>query len=90
MSDLKSNRFFILVISIGYVSVLLEDAKVYANHAKKKCVDTDDVKLAVTMTLERSFQPPPPRDVSKTSNKMCFPFEIIDKWLIIFFNFRCR
>lgn len=56
-------------MSIGYVSVLLEDAKVYANHAKKKCVDTEDVKLAVMMQLERSFQPPPPREVSDDFNE---------------------
>jgi transcription initiation factor TFIID subunit 9B len=46
----------------------LDDAKVYANHAKKKVIDLEDVKLAVQMTIDRAFTTPPPRDVSIISN----------------------
>lgn len=48
---------------IGYVTCILDDAKVYTNHAKKKIVDLDDVKLASQMVLDKSFTNPPPRDV---------------------------
>ncbi len=42
---------------------VLDDAKAYANHAKKKTIDLDDVKLAVSMQMEQSFTTPPPREV---------------------------
>lgn len=47
----------------GYVTCILDDSRVYANHAKKKIIDLDDVRLAVKMQLERTFTNPPPRDV---------------------------
>jgi len=46
-----------------YVTSILDDAKIYANHAKKKSVYVEDVKLAVQMQLDKSFTNPPPRDV---------------------------
>lgn len=49
----------------GYVTCILDDAKVYANHAKKKMIDMEDVKLASQMTMEKSFTAPPPREVSR-------------------------
>lgn len=36
----------------------------YANHAKKKLIDLEDVRLAVQMQVDRTFTSPPPRDVS--------------------------
>lgn len=48
----------------GYVTTVLDDAKAYANHAKKKGIDLDDVKLAVSMQMEQSFTSPPPREVT--------------------------
>lgn len=51
----------------GYVTCILDDAKVYANHAKKKVIELDDVKLACQMTLEKAFTAPPPREVSVQS-----------------------
>lgn len=42
----------------------MDDAKVFASHAKKKVIDLEDVKLAVQMTIDRAFTTPPPRDVS--------------------------
>lgn len=46
-----------------YVACILEDAKAYANHAKKKSIDLDDVKLALNIQLEQMFTNPPPREV---------------------------
>lgn len=46
-----------------YVTSALEDARVYANHAKKKIIDVDDVRLALQMQLDKSFTGPPPREV---------------------------
>lgn len=48
---------------LGYVTTVLDDAKAYANHAKKKGIDLEDVKLAVSMQMEQSFTSPPPREV---------------------------
>lgn len=47
----------------GYVTCILDDAKVYANHAKKKVIDSKDVKLASQMMLDKAFTTPPARDV---------------------------
>lgn len=54
-----------IAVALGYVTQILDDARVYANYAKKiKTIEMDDVKLAVHMMMERSFTTPPPRDVS--------------------------
>lgn len=45
------------------MTCILDDAKVYTNHAKKKIIDLDDVKLASQLVLDKSFSNPPPRDV---------------------------
>uniref|UniRef100_A0A8D8RMZ2 Transcription initiation factor TFIID subunit 9 n=1 Tax=Cacopsylla melanoneura TaxID=428564 RepID=A0A8D8RMZ2_9HEMI len=47
----------------NYTTTILEDSRVYANHAKKKTVDLEDIKLAVTNQLSGSFAKPPPREV---------------------------
>lgn len=56
----------------------MDDSRVYANHAKKKFIDLDDVRLAVKMQLERTFTNPPPRDVlldvARTKNNIPLPF----------------
>lgn len=52
------------MFDLGYVTCILDDARVFASHAKKKVIDLDDVKLAVQMTIDRAFTTPPPRDVS--------------------------
>ena len=51
-----------------YVTDILDDAKVYSQHANKKNLDAEDVKLAVQCRTERSFTNPPPRDVSLICN----------------------
>lgn len=48
---------------LGYVADTLDDAKVYSNHASKKNIDGDDVKLAVQCRMDNAFTSPPPRDV---------------------------
>jgi len=42
---------------------LLDEARVYAQHGKKKVIDLDDVKLAVTMQTDKVNTSAPPRDV---------------------------
>lgn len=63
---------------LGYVTCILDDSKVYANHAKKKFIDLEDVRLAVKMQLERTFTNPPPRDVlldvARAKNNIPLPF----------------
>ena len=43
---------------------ILEDARVYSEHAQKKEIDISDVKLAVQTRMDHSFTAPPPREVS--------------------------
>ncbi|XP_030572060.1 transcription initiation factor TFIID subunit 9 [Drosophila novamexicana] len=52
-----------LEFTFRYVTCILDDAKVYANHARKKTIDLDDVRLATEMTLDKSFTGPPSRHV---------------------------
>lgn len=52
------------LLSSGYVTTIIEDAKIYASHAKKSAVDADDIKLAIQCRMDQSFTSPPPRDVS--------------------------
>jgi len=49
---------------LGYVTTIIEDAKIYATHAKKSSVDAEDIKLAIQCRMDQSFTSPPPRDVS--------------------------
>lgn len=53
----------LLEFTYRYVTCTLDDARVFANHAKKKTVDLDDVTLAVQLQLDRRFTNPPPRDI---------------------------
>ena len=48
----------------GYITNVLEDAKVYSEHAKKKEIDVSDVQLAIEAKMNHSFTPPPPREAS--------------------------
>ncbi|CAH1781312.1 unnamed protein product [Owenia fusiformis] len=52
-----------LEFTYKYVTDVLEDAKVYSNHANKKLIDMEDVKLALQCKLDNSFTTPPPRDL---------------------------
>lgn len=53
----------LLEFTYRYVTCILDDAKVFANHARKKVIELDDVKLATQMILDKAFTSPPPRDV---------------------------
>lgn len=53
--------------SLGYITNVLEDARVYSEHAQKKELDVSDVKLAVQTRMDHSFTTPPPRDVSSNA-----------------------
>lgn len=53
----------LLEFTYRYVTSVLDDSRVFANHAKKKVIDLDDVRLAVQMQLDKSFTSPPPREV---------------------------
>lgn len=53
----------LLEFTYRYVTCVLDDARVFANHAKKKLIDLDDVRLAVQMQLDKAFTTPPPREV---------------------------
>lgn len=53
----------LLEFTYRYVTTTLEDARVYAQHAGKKAMDTEDVQLAVQMQLDKNFTTPPPRDL---------------------------
>lgn len=46
-----------------YLSEVLDDARVYSEHAAKPSIDHDDVKLAISMKLARSFTEPPPKEL---------------------------
>lgn len=46
-----------------YVTDILDDAKIYSQHANKKSLDVEDVKLAIQCQLDHSFTTPPPRDL---------------------------
>lgn len=50
--------------SLGYITNVLEDSRVYSEHAQKKELDVSDIKLAVQTRMDHSFTTPPPRDVS--------------------------
>ena len=76
---MTSTLIHVCVIS-GYVTDVLDDAKLYSSHAGKKALDMEDVKLAVQCKLDHSFTTPPPRDVSgvwaETSHQIkCQPDE---------------
>ena len=66
------------ILFTGYITCILDDSKIYANHAKKKFIDLDDVRLAVNMQLDRTFTNPPPRDVlldvARSKNNIPLPF----------------
>ncbi|XP_060820085.1 transcription initiation factor TFIID subunit 9-like [Bombus pascuorum] len=68
----------LLEFTYRYVTCILDDSRIYANHAKKKFIDLDDVRLAVKMQLERTFTNPPPRDVlldvARAKNNVPLPF----------------
>ncbi|KAG5843215.1 transcription initiation factor TFIID subunit 9 [Anguilla anguilla] len=66
-----------LEFTYRYVTTIIEDAKIYATHAKKSSVDADDIRLAIQCRMDQSFTSPPPRDflleVARQKNMMPLP-----------------
>ncbi|XP_006632676.1 transcription initiation factor TFIID subunit 9 [Lepisosteus oculatus] len=66
-----------LEFTYRYVTTIIEDAKIYATHAKKSNVDADDVRLAIQCRMDQSFTSPPPRDflleVARQKNQTPLP-----------------
>lgn len=52
-----------LEFSYRYITSVLEDARLYSGHARKKVLDVDDVKMAVQMQCEQNNTAPPSREV---------------------------
>ena len=40
----------------GYITTILEDARVYSEHAQKKELDVADVRLAIQNRMDHSFK----------------------------------
>jgi len=66
-----------LEFSYRYVTNILEDSRIYSQHARKKAIDIEDVKLAVQMQADQNFTAPPPRevllDLARTKNAVQLP-----------------
>uniref|UniRef100_A0A3B3S599 TAF9 RNA polymerase II, TATA box binding protein (TBP)-associated factor n=1 Tax=Paramormyrops kingsleyae TaxID=1676925 RepID=A0A3B3S599_9TELE len=66
-----------LEFTYRYVTTIIEDAKIYATHAKKSNVDADDIRLAIQCRMDQSFTSPPPRDflleVARQKNQTPLP-----------------
>ncbi|XP_018583973.1 transcription initiation factor TFIID subunit 9 [Scleropages formosus] len=66
-----------LEFTYRYVTTIIEDAKIYATHAKKSSVDADDIRLAIQCRMDQSFTSPPPRDflleVARQKNQTPLP-----------------
>jgi histone H3/H4 len=54
----------LLELLYRYVWSVLEDARVYSDHADKAEIDLDDVKLAICARVDTAFTQPPTRDVA--------------------------
>ncbi|XP_012692167.1 transcription initiation factor TFIID subunit 9 [Clupea harengus] len=66
-----------LEFTYRYVTTIIDDAKIYATHAKKSTVDADDIRLAIQCRMDQSFTSPPPRDflleVARQKNQTPLP-----------------
>ena len=60
---LKKRSKDLLWIVVGYLTDVLDDAKLCSSHANKKSIDLDDIKMAIQFKLDHSYTNPPPRDV---------------------------
>ncbi|XP_072989189.1 transcription initiation factor TFIID subunit 9 [Typha latifolia] len=69
-----------LELGYRYVVDVLSDAQIYAEHAGKPNVDSDDVRLAIQSKVNFSFSQPPPREVllelARSRNKIPLPKSI--------------
>jgi len=61
---------FLFFFVLGYLTDVLEDAKLCSAHANKKSIDLDDIKMAIQFKLDHSYTNPPPREVCTLSQLM--------------------
>lgn len=66
-----------LEFTYRYVTDVIEEAKIYAEHANRKEIQTKDVKLAIQTSVNHSFTSPPPREflmkVAREKNSQPLP-----------------
>jgi ribosomal protein L24 len=58
-----SIRKMCVCLGAGYVTNVVEEARVYSTYAKKNTIDVDGVRLAVKMVSNKSSSTVPPREV---------------------------
>ncbi|XP_003746186.1 transcription initiation factor TFIID subunit 9B [Galendromus occidentalis] len=85
-----------------YVTNVLEEARAYSSHSKKRNIDIDDVRLAIQLLSEKSFTNPPARDslleIARAKNS--HPLPMIksttgarlppDRYTLTSTNYRCK
>uniref|UniRef100_A0A6M2DKL1 Putative transcription initiation factor iid n=1 Tax=Xenopsylla cheopis TaxID=163159 RepID=A0A6M2DKL1_XENCH len=95
----------LLEFTYRYVTCILDDARVYANHSNhqnKKNIDIKDEKLAVQMIAERAFTTPLPREalIEMARSKNSTPLPLVkphcglrlppDRYCLSSCNFKLR
>jgi len=67
----------LMEFSYNYVTTIIDDAKMFSGHARKKNIDVEDVRLAVQMYTDKNVTSPPHRDmlleVARTKNTSTLP-----------------
>ncbi|XP_065349530.1 transcription initiation factor TFIID subunit 9 [Cloeon dipterum] len=67
----------LLEFTYRYTTSLLDESRVYCQHAKKKVIDLDDVKMAIKMQTDKVNTSAPPRDLlmemAKSRNSIPLP-----------------
>lgn len=67
----------LLEFAYNYVTAVLDDARMFSNHANKKAIDVEDVRLAVQMFTEKNVTAPPSRtsllEVARVKNATTLP-----------------
>jgi len=85
-----------------YVTNVVEDAKSYSTHCKKRTIDNEDIKLAIELQCDKSFTSPPPREqlmeIARSKNSQQLPLIKSttgarlppDRYTLTSTNFRCK
>jgi len=67
----------LMEFSYNYVTTIIDNAKIFSSHARKKHIDVDDVRVAVQMYIDKNVTSPPHRDllleVARTKNASTLP-----------------
>uniref|UniRef100_A0A914XMI7 Transcription initiation factor TFIID subunit 9 n=1 Tax=Plectus sambesii TaxID=2011161 RepID=A0A914XMI7_9BILA len=67
----------LLEFAFRYTSDVLIDARTLSEHAGKKAIDADDVRLAIDTMIDSTFTQPPPRqllqELAKEKNAVALP-----------------